>query len=91
MIHLVTHHEDQGPSAWCPAAYDSITWRDTDNPAEATCEACLLAAFEYGIRAMRQRLFLKDGRILDKHQAIEKILDDLARPVVYLQSPKDAP
>lgn len=84
MTHLILSEEDMGVISWCNATHDSSTWKDTDKIDECDCEQCLIAAFEFGIKAMRRRLFLKDGRILEKHQAIEKILEDLAHPVIFI-------
>lgn len=83
-IHLLRKACDQGPVSWCNGTYDSSTWRDSENIDEANCDTCLLAAFEFGLRAMRQRLFLKDGTLLDLNQCIERLLDQLASPVLYV-------
>ena len=79
-------HLSCGDDRWCGHQWSSADDNDVDSvPDNADCDACLLAAFEYGLRAMRRRLFLRDGRILDQYQSIEKLLEYLATPVVYVR------
>lgn len=90
MKHLYSNTCHDEAEVWCG---DQDYFRDlvepTRDPMACDCDPCLLAAFEFGIGAMRRRLYLKDGRILERHQAIEKLLEDMANPVMFIKPPKD--
>lgn len=64
----------------------------TPAPDQATCDECLLAAFQYGLQAMRRRLQLKNPelhrKLTDTEQSIEKLLHQLATPAVHVSEGK---
>lgn len=88
MKHLRKNQCHDESDVWCDDAY-SAGPDDVADPMQADCDACLIAAFEFGILAMRRRLFLKDGRILDRHRAIEKLLDQMAHPIFFVHPKKE--
>lgn len=86
MRHLYSNRCHDEAEVWCAdVGYFADLVEPAIRPEDADCDACLLAAFEFGVSAMRRRLFLKDGRILEKHQAIEKVLEYMAHPVFYVR------
>lgn len=78
MIHLYSNQCHDESEVWCGEYAPPEAGSDPD---KATCKACLLAAFEFGLRAMKQRLFVTDGTLLNIHQQIELLLDQIAHPV----------
>lgn len=86
MIHLYMNQCHDESEVWCNKDSYIHDGDPASDPDKASCEACLLAAFEYGLRAMRRRIFVKDGRVVTLHEQIDKMLHDLATPIMFVRA-----